>query len=79
MHIVMLLAPTVEDSLYTGIAVSQNGLRYLFNATPEGTSHSVLRQDPRRALPANRCLWQHIKPPSALRAAVRSAVRKSHH
>ena len=79
MQIVMLLAPTVEDALYTGIAISKHGRRYLFNATPEGASRSVLRQDPRCALPGGRCIWWHIKAPPALRTAVRSAVRKSRH
>jgi hypothetical protein len=79
MQIVMLLAPTVKDVLYTGIAVSKHGRRYLFNATPEGDSRSVLRQDLRGELPGGRCIWWHIKPPPALRMAVRSAIRKSRH
>jgi hypothetical protein len=79
MQIVMLLAPNIEDSLYTGIAVSNNGRRYLFNATPDGASRSVLRQDPWCAPPDRQCIWWQVKPPPALRTAVRSAVRRSHH
>jgi hypothetical protein len=79
MQIVMLLAPNIEDSLYTGIAVSNNGRRYLFNATPDGASRSVLRQDPRCAPPGSQCIWWQVKAPPALRTVVRSAVRRSHH
>jgi hypothetical protein len=56
MQIVMLLAPNIGDSLYTGIAVSKNGRRYLFNATPDGASCSVLRQDPRSAPRGTQCI-----------------------
>jgi hypothetical protein len=79
MQIVMLLAPNIEDSLYTGIAVGKNGRRYLFNATPDGASHSVLRQDPCCALPGDQCIWWQVEPPPALRTVVRSAVRRFHH
>jgi hypothetical protein len=78
MHVVLLLAPTIEDSLYTGIAVSKHGRRYLFCATPEGASQAVLCQDPGRTS-EDRCIWWNIEPPPAVRTAVRSAVHKSRH
>jgi hypothetical protein len=79
MQIILLLAPTIEDSHYTGIAVSKNGRRYLFNATPDGASRSVLRQDPWCTLPGSQCIWWQVEPTRELRTVVRSAVRRSHH
>ncbi len=76
MQIVLLLTPTIQDSLYTGIAVSKHGRRYSFSATPEGASRSVLRQDPDHRS-EGQCIWWNIQPPPAVQAAVRSAVRKS--
>jgi hypothetical protein len=48
MQIVMLLAPTVEDALYTGIAISKHRRRYLFNAHARG--RLTLRTPPRPAV-----------------------------
>jgi hypothetical protein len=76
MQILKLDSPTSLATLYSGMAMSTRGRRYDFCATSDGEACGVFREYPQDALPDGRTFWLQIKPPKALAASVRSAVRK---
>lgn len=75
MQITELHAPKGGGTLYVGSAISAQGPRYSFYATLSGEPCAVLRENPVFAMPDGRSVWVSVKAPSALRRAVRQAVK----
>jgi hypothetical protein len=89
MQILSLNPPTDGGTLYSGKAVSKRGRYYTFCATATGRAFAVLRRDISGETASGqyelRC-WMSINrdghrigTPKALKAAVRTAVRKQRH
>jgi hypothetical protein len=77
MRITKIHEPTNGGTLYSGVAVSARGRRYLWQAARGETVNSAFREHPDEALPDGRNFWQQIAAPRALSIAVRKAVTQS--
>ena len=69
MTITELHPPTNGGTLFQGMAVTDRGRRYIFNADRRGETCGVFREDPRGGF------VQIGRGPAALKLAVRKAVR----
>jgi hypothetical protein len=76
MQILILDPPNKGGSLYVGEARSRRGRKYSFCATFDGRAVGTFREYPQDALRDGRTFWLQIKPPKALSAGVRTALRK---
>jgi hypothetical protein len=74
MRVTKIHEPTNGGTLYSGVAVSARGRRYLWQAERGETIKSAFREHPDDALPDGRNFWRQITAPRALSIAVRKAV-----
>ncbi len=65
------------NALYSGIAESRRGRRYMFNAEPGEDIVSAFRKD--EEFDDGTVFWKRVTAPSALRTAVREAVNRARH
>lgn len=71
MQITELSAPTGGGTIHSGQAISRNGCRYTFGVAADGEIVGVFREARGARLADDRVLWLSVKPPRALRAAVK--------
>jgi hypothetical protein len=79
MHITSIEAPINGGTLMALNAVSTRGRRYMCSATSNGQACGVFRESPRDTLPGGRTFWKQVTAPTALKSAVRQAIRQSRH
>ncbi len=78
MQIIELHPPINGGTLYFGRAKSSRGRRYEFLASMNGEpGPRTFREEAWAALPDGRTFWLSVPTPTALRAAVRQAIRST--
>ncbi len=70
MQITELNQPIGRGTLYCGMAVSTRGVRYKWDAMPNGKSASCYREHTRAGF------WQQVKPPKALEHELQKQLRE---